>query len=113
MIRASNDTLLNDPRFVIEEVTDPARIARHKAQRDQFSRNSDWLASHWATLLPQARGKFVAVAAQEAIIADTAEEAWAWAAAQHPEDAGALVRYVIPGEGPRIYANTRHLVALR
>src|SRR5580692_2726124 len=108
MIRASIDTPMNEPRFVIEERTDPAEIARHQAQREQFSRNSDWLANHWAELLPQARGKFVAVAGQEAFIADTAKEAWAWAAATHPKDIGALVRYVIPGQGPRIYANRRH-----
>ena len=51
------------------------------------------------------RGKFVAVAGQEAFIADTPEEAWAWAAKTHPEDDGALIRHVRVGQGPRIYAN--------
>jgi hypothetical protein len=56
-------------------------------------------------LLPQARGKFVAVAAQEAHIAETPEEAWTWAKSAHPEDDGALVQYVRTGTGPRIYAH--------
>ena len=71
---------MKDPMFVIEEVTDPVEIARHRAQHERTRRNSDWLQSHWADLLPQARGKFVAVAGQEAFIADTAEEAWGLAA---------------------------------
>jgi hypothetical protein len=47
------------------------------------------------------------VAGQEAFIADTPEEAWAWARTNHPEDNGAFVQYVIPEKGPRIYANRR------
>jgi hypothetical protein len=43
---------------------------------------------------------------QEAFIAGTPEEAWAWAAKTHPEDDGALIRHVRVGPGPRIYANT-------
>ena len=46
------------------------------------------------------RGKFVAVAGQEAFIADTPEEAWAWATKTHPEDDGALIRHVRVGQGP-------------
>ena len=109
MIRAASDV----PQFVIEEVTDPAEIARCRAQMEQFSRNSDWLAAHWPDLLPQARGKFVAVAGQEAFIADTIEDAWAWTEAKHPEDKGALVRYAHPGQGPRIYANHRPMAGVR
>src|SRR5271165_7088349 len=96
---------MKEPVFQIEEVNDPVEVARCKAQDERGRRNSDWLQAHWADLLPQARGKFVAVAEQEAFIARTAEEAWAWAARIHPDDNGALVRYVRIGKGPRIYAN--------
>jgi hypothetical protein len=63
--------------------------------------------THWAEVLPQARGKFLAVADQEAFIADTPAEAWACVDAMHPEDNGAFVRYIHPEEGPRIYADRR------
>jgi hypothetical protein len=56
-------------------------------------------------LLPRAYGKFLAVAGQEAFLADTPEEAWALARAAHPDDDGAFSRYVRPPGGPRIYAN--------
>ena len=49
----------------------------------------------------------MAVAGQEAFIADTAEEAWAMAKSAHPDDTGALLQYVIPHPGPRIYADRR------
>ena len=65
---------MRDPKFVIEQVTDPAEIARHRTQHERAGRNSDWLQAHWAYLLPQVRGRFVAVAGQEAFIADTAGE---------------------------------------
>jgi hypothetical protein len=96
---------MREPVFQIEEINDPVEVARCKAQDERDRRNSDWLQAHWADLLPQARGKFVAVAGQEAFIAGTPEEAWAWAARVHPEDNGALVRHVRVGQGPRIYAN--------
>jgi hypothetical protein len=94
-----------EPKFVIEEVTDPAEIASHKAQRERARRNRDWLQMHWSELLPAARGKFIAVAGQEAFIADSAEEAWSMAKAAHPEDDGAIDQYVRPERGPRIYAD--------
>jgi hypothetical protein len=94
-------------RFAIEEVSDPAEIARFQAQREQARRNSDWLQAHWADVLPRARGRFLAVAGQEAFVAESLDEAWALAQAAHPEDDGALLQYVRPERGPRIYANHR------
>jgi hypothetical protein len=94
-------------KLTIEEVTDPAEIARSRAVDEQFQRNSDWLQSHWPELLPQARGKHLAIAGQEAFIAETPDEAWVWVRATHPEDQGAFVRYVRPEPGPRIYAHRR------
>jgi hypothetical protein len=93
--------------ITIELVDDPAVIARSRAQRERFGRNSDWLQSHWSDLLPRVRGKHLVVAGQEAFIADTPEEAWAIARAAHPEDDGALARYVFPNTWPRIYAHRR------
>lgn len=52
--------------FEIEVVIGPVEVARSKVQDERAKRNSDWLQSHWADLLPQVRGKFVAVAGQEA-----------------------------------------------
>jgi hypothetical protein len=103
---------MSEPVFQIEEVNDPVEVARCKAQDERARRNIDWLQSHWADLLPEARGKFVAVAGQEAFIAGTPEEAWAMARAAHPEDNGALSQYVFPGEGPRIYENSHAMTAV-
>jgi len=91
--------------MVIEEVTDPEEIERSRAQFARAKLNSDWLQANWPDLLPAALGKFVAVAGQEAFIADTAEEAWALATAAHPEDNGAIDQYVRPERGPWIYAH--------
>jgi hypothetical protein len=96
---------MSQPRFSIEEVTDPTEIARHRAQDERARRNSDWLQAHWADVLPQARGRFLAVAGQEAFIADTPEEARAMARAAHPDDDGLIAQYVRPERGPRIYAD--------
>jgi hypothetical protein len=98
----ADDQHILQPKFIIEEVTNPEEIARSRAQHERHRRNSDWLQAHWADVLPQARGKFLAVAGQEAFIADTLAEAWAWADATHPEDDRAIVRYIRTEKGPRI-----------
>src|SRR5438270_9999702 len=108
MIRQSEGRkTLEPPTLTLEEVTDPTEIARFRAQQEQFRRNSEWLQSHWPDLLPQALGKFLAVAGQEAFLADTPEEAWARARAAHPDDDGAISQYVFPEGGLRIYAHCR------
>ena len=94
-----------EPACSIEEVSEPHEIARRRAQAERHRRNSEWLQAHWAEVLPQARGKFLAVAGQEPFIADTPAEAWAWVDATHPDDNGAIVRYIRPETGPRIYAD--------
>jgi hypothetical protein len=100
---------MKDPQFAIERVTDPAEISRHRAQHERARRNSDWLQAHWTDLLPQARGKFVAVAGQEAFIGETAQDAWGQAEKAHPEDDGALCQYVFPHTGPRFYGHRRRM----
>jgi hypothetical protein len=96
---------MSDTLFVIEEITDPKESARIRSQIEHANGNSQWLQTHWDELLPQARGRFVAVAGQEAFIADTPEQAWALADAAHPKDDGAMVQYVRLEHGPRFYAN--------
>jgi hypothetical protein len=97
------DAAVDEPRFVIEEVTDPDEIERFRAHDEAFRRNSDWLEVHWEDVLPQARGRFLAVAGQEPFIADSPEHAAALARAAHPDDIGLLLQYVRPALGPRIY----------
>jgi hypothetical protein len=100
---------MNENPVTMQVVDDPAVIARARAQHERAKRNSDWLQAHWPDLLPQARGKHLAVAGQEAFIADTPEEAWAMAKAAHPDDDGAFGRYVFPNTWPRIYAYRRRV----
>jgi hypothetical protein len=89
---------------VTMELVDAADVsARDRAQHERAKRNSEWLQTHWALLLPQARGKHLVVAGQEAFVADTPDEAWAMANAAHPDDDGALGRYVFPNTWPRTY----------
>jgi len=102
----------SEAQFIVEEVTDSVEIARFRAQDERFRRNSDWLESHWAHVLPQARGKFLAVAGQEPFIADSPEEAAAMAKVVHPDDTGLLVRYIRPATGPRIYAHRWQVAAV-
>lgn len=98
---------MNEPRLTIEEVVDPGEVARSRVQFERGRKNSLWLAAHWHELLPGVRGRFVAVAGQEAFVDDSAEEAWASAKQAHPDDDGAFVQYVLPTAGPRAYANRR------
>ena len=93
-----------EPKLVITEVTDPEELALARKVHEQALRNSEWLQAHWGDL-EHARGRFVAVAGQQAFVADTIEEAVALARASHPEDQGLLAQFVPPWKGPRIYAH--------
>jgi hypothetical protein len=111
--RSSEVNRMYANQYVLEEVTDLEDVARFRAQDKRHKRNLEWLAAHWADLLPDARGKFVAVAGEEAFVADTPAAAWAWAQAAHPEDDGAFCQFV-PKEGcPRIYDSHGHMANLR
>ncbi|MBY0527370.1 MAG: hypothetical protein K2R98_28500 [Gemmataceae bacterium] len=101
----TSDDSWEPPKYVIEEVNDPEYVARFKASMAQFKANLDWLQAHWGDLLPQARGKYVAVAGREAFIADTAKEAYDWADTAHPYDEGAWVTHVRRTPGYNAYAN--------
>jgi hypothetical protein len=102
---------VSDRDFVIEAVDDPIRAEPIRSQIERGQRNMEWLSANWALVLPQARGRFAAVAGQEAHVAHSPGEAWAWARTAHPEDDGAMVQYVRLEDGPRIYAHRRHLQA--
>jgi hypothetical protein len=101
------EAVMSELCLIIEEVTDPAHIARRRAQDERAQRNSAWLQARWHELAPLARGRHLAVAGQEAFIADTPEEAYALARAAHPDDDGLLLKYVRVERGPRIYAHCR------
>jgi hypothetical protein len=88
----------------IEEVNDPLEAERFREHRDRARRNWEWLEAHQQELLPQAFGKFLAVAGQQAFVAETLHDALAWVRANHPEDTGHIVEYVWPRNGPRIYS---------
>lgn len=98
---------MNHQPILVEEVRDAEASNRFRARDKQARQNSAWLQAHWSDLLPEARGKFLVVAGQEAFVAETMEEAWASATAAHPNEEGALGQYVRPEQGPRIYANRR------
>jgi hypothetical protein len=76
-----------------------------RARQDRSRRNSAWLQAHWDQLLPEAFGKFVVVAGEEAFIAQSPAQAWGWARDKHPDDDTATVQYVNPHRGPKIYAH--------
>src|SRR5262245_43105440 len=103
---------MSEPKLTLETNDDPAWSARIHAQHERGRRNGEWLAAHWADLLPGACGRFVAVAGQEAFVADTAAEAWEWAKSTHPEDDGAIVQYVRRDTTPRLYANYGRVVSV-
>jgi hypothetical protein len=95
------------PRFTVEFGAEPDRASaeRRRVQQERSRRNSRWLQGHREELFPQAVGKYLAVAGEEAFVADSPEEALALARQAHPEDDTVIVQYVRPGSGPRIYAN--------
>ena len=93
--------------LTVEIIDDAEYNDRVRVGDEQFDRNAAWLEAHWPDLLPEARGRFVAVADQQAYVAPTLEEAWAWARANHPDDEGPLVQHVPKDTRPRVYAHQR------
>jgi hypothetical protein len=91
--------------IVMEEVTDPEELAKARAQRKRFDRNSAWLQAHIAEIYARYRGKCICIAGEELFVADTPEEALALATAAHPEDDGRFLRYIPREKLDRIYAH--------
>jgi hypothetical protein len=93
------------PPIVMEEVTDHEALAKARAQRQRFDRNSAWLQAHVAEIYTHYRGKCICIAGEELFVADTPEEALALATAAHPEDDGRFLRYIPREKLDRIYAH--------
>ena len=91
--------------LVMEEITEPEELAKARAQRERFDRNSAWLQAHAAEIYRCYRGKCICVAGEELFVADTPEQALALGAAAHPEDDGSFLRYIPREKIDRIYAN--------
>jgi hypothetical protein len=98
---------MKEPYFTITELQEEQEVARFRVQDEQARRNGEWLQTHWSELLPQALGKFIAMAGQQVFVADTPDQARAQAQTAHPWDQGVLVQYVRAERGPRLYANHR------
>lgn len=94
---------MSEPKVTIEVDDDPVRNAESRAISAAFDKNVDWLSLHWDDVLPAASGKYVAVAGQQAFIADDWREAERLAREKHPHDKGLYVRYVSPHNGMRLY----------
>jgi hypothetical protein len=92
---------------VMEEVTDPEEIAKARARRARFDRNSAFLEAHAGEVYTRHRGKCVYVAGEELFVAGTPAEAMALGKAAHPDDDGGFVRYIPREKLARIYANQR------
>lgn len=91
--------------LVMEEVTDPQELAKARAQRQRFDRNSAWLQAHATEVYRSHRGKCVCIAGEELFVADTPEQSLALAKAAHPEDDGSFLRYIPREKMDRIYAH--------
>jgi hypothetical protein len=93
--------------IIMEEVTDPAELARARAQQERFDRNAAWLQAHATEVYPLYRGKCICIAGEELFAADTPEAVLALATAAHPEDDGRFLRYIPREKVARIYAHRR------
>jgi hypothetical protein len=91
--------------FVLEEVTDPAELAKARARWERFDRNAAWLQAHAHEAYSQNRGKYLCIAGEELFVADTAPEALALGRHAHPDDDGSFVHYVPREKMARISAN--------
>lgn len=105
MLKKFDEASAEVPLCALKVVTDPKENAAHLAALASFERNCDWLSAHWAELLPQVLGKYLAVANEKPHIGDSLEEVRAWVAANHPDDPGPLLRRVSSFIGDRIYAH--------
>jgi len=91
--------------LVMEEISDPEELAKARAQRERFDRNTAWLQAHATEVYVHHRGKCICVAGEELFVADTPEQALALATTAHPEDDGSFLRYIPSEKIDRIYAH--------
>ena len=105
---------MNDTQpIVMSEMTDPIELAKARRRWAQADRNSAWLQAHVPEIYSQHRGKCICVAGEELFVADTPEEAFGRAKAAHPDDEGALSRYIPREKLERVYATFRTVASLR
>jgi hypothetical protein len=95
--------------IVMEEVTDPEELAKARAQRERFDRNTAWLQAHAGEIYDRHRGKCICVAGEELFVADSPEEVLASARAAHPEDDGYFFHYIPRERAAWIYADQRRM----
>ena len=98
--------------IVLSEVSDPEAIKDAHHRRECADRNSAWLQAHVAEIYSRHRGKCICVAGEELFVADTPQEVMALAKAAHPDDAGALLRYIPREKRERIYAAQRAVASV-
>jgi hypothetical protein len=87
----------------MEQVTDPAELAKFAARQAQLERNWTWFEQHAPEIYRAHRGKCLCVAGAELFVGDTPEEVIASATAAHPDDEGRFTRYIPKGR----FANRR------
>ena len=98
--------------IVMSEVTDPIELAKAQAQNERADRNSAWLQAHVPEIYSKYRGRYICVAGEELFVAETVAEVMALAKAAHPEDDGAILRYILKEKREMIYAACRALASL-
>lgn len=94
-------------KVVMEEVTDPAELAQAQAQRERFDRNWIWFKARATEIYERFRGQCVVIAGEQPFAAATAKDAWALAAAAHPNDDGSFALSIPREKVPRSYGNIR------
>src|ERR1700732_443777 len=94
------------------EVSHPEAIDQARQRRQRADRNSAWLQAHVPEIYSRFRGKCICVAGEELFVADAPQEVMARAKAAHPEDDGALLRYIPLEKSERIYVAPRAVAAL-
>jgi hypothetical protein len=99
--------------ILMEEVTDPAELAKARAQDERFARNWAWFEAHAPEIYATHRGKCICIAGEELFIADTPEEALAMAVAAHPEDDGRFTRIIPKEKVARIYGDQWRMASVR
>ena len=92
-------------QIVMEEVSDPNENEKFGIRWEQADRNSAWLQTHAHEVYSRHRGKFIVIAGEELFVGDTPEEPLKLAKSKHPEDEGAIIRYVYRNKLARVYAN--------
>lgn len=93
-------TVLPSPMTAIEEMTDPAELARAQVYRNRFDLNWAWLKDHATEIYTRHRGKHVVVAGEQEFIGHTAEEVWARVAEAAVSRIRAVSRCRCRSEGP-------------